>query len=46
MGDKPTLKHSIDRKDVDGNYILDNCRWATSKEQNNNKRNSKSPRCL
>lgn len=40
MGNKPTSKHSIDRIDANGDYCKDNCKWATIKEQANNKRHN------
>lgn len=40
VGKRPTSKHSLDRKDNDGDYEPGNVKWATQYEQSRNKRNN------
>lgn len=40
MGLRPSDNHSLERKNVDGNYEPENCCWATMKEQNRNRRDN------
>lgn len=41
VGERPSALHSLDRIDVNKGYEPGNCRWATKKEQSQNRRDNR-----
>ncbi len=41
MGTRPTVRHTLERKDGSLGYQPGNCVWATMSQQNNNRRSNK-----
>jgi len=41
IGPRPSLLHSLDRRDNSDGYTPENCRWATKQEQQRNRRTNR-----